>query len=275
MLVEIDDFAGRRRPRLKSALSLRFRPWLGGGPSPPWDDGAPIRAELFSVERLEEHARSLATAQAVMPDHVKGPSLTARLADNEAVLLAAYRDVAKAVDAGAAITPTAEWLIDNFHVVEKQIREVRVDLPPGYYRQLPKLASGPFVGYPRVLGVAWAYVAHTDSLFDPEVLRRYLRAYQEVQPLSIGELWAVATTLRIVLVENLRRIAERVVDSRAGRGAADVVADRLLGTGGRVVEPAEAVLPRHPRTTFPGRTGPAGAQDRMAARDDFGLYEKI
>jgi cyclic beta-1,2-glucan synthetase len=158
MLVEIDDFAGRRRSRFKSALSLRFRRWLGArGPQPPWDDGAPIRAELFSVERLEEHAHSLATAQAVMPDHVKGPSLTARLADNEAVLLAAYRDVAKAVDAGAAITPTAEWLIDNFHVVEKQIREVRVDLPPGYYRQLPKLASGPFAGYPRVLGVAWAY----------------------------------------------------------------------------------------------------------------------
>ena len=212
MLVEADDFAGRRRPVLKSALSLRFRRWLGAsGPPPPWDDGTPIRAELFSVERLEEHAYSLATAQAVTPSHVKGASLVKRLADNEAVLLAAYRDVAKAVDAGAAITPTAEWLIDNFHVVEKQIHEVRVDLPPGYYRQLPKLASGPFVGYPRVLGVAWAYVAHTDSLFDPEVLRRYLRAYQEVQPLSIGELWAVATTLRIVLVENLRRIAERVV----------------------------------------------------------------
>src|SRR5665647_84933 len=105
MLVEIDDFAGRRRLGLKNALSLQFRRWLGvSGPFPPWDDGAPIRAELFSVERLEEHARSLATAQAVMPDHVKGPSLTTRLADNEAVLLAAYRDVAKAVDAGAAIT---------------------------------------------------------------------------------------------------------------------------------------------------------------------------
>jgi cyclic beta-1,2-glucan synthetase len=158
MLVEIDDFAGRRRPRLKSALSLQFRRWQGArGPSPPWDDGAPIRAELFSVERLEEHAHSLATAQAVTPGYVKGASLSMRLADNEAVLLAAYRDVAKAVDAGAAITPMAEWLIDNFHVVEKQIHEVRVDLPPGYYRQLPKLASGPFAGYPRVLGVAWHY----------------------------------------------------------------------------------------------------------------------
>src|SRR5665647_426299 len=112
MLVEADDFAGRRRPGLKSALSLRFRRWLGAsGPPPPWDDGTPIRPELFSVERLEEHAYSLATAQAVTPGHVKGASLVKRLADNEAVLLAAYRDVAKAVDAGAAVTPTALSLI--------------------------------------------------------------------------------------------------------------------------------------------------------------------
>jgi cyclic beta-1,2-glucan synthetase len=250
MFFETDDFASRRRPRLESALSLLLRRLQGDrGPIPPWDDGAPIRAELFSVERLEEHARSLAAAQVVTPGHAKGAPLARRLADNEAVLLAAYRDIADAIGAGEAITPVAEWLIDNFHLVEKQIREIRADLPPGYYRQLPKLAGGPFAGYPRVFGVAWAFVAHTDSLFDPEVLRRYLRAYQVAQPLTIGELWAVATTLRIVLVENLRRIAKRVVDSRAGRRAADVVADRLLGAGGRVVEPAEAVLPPHAQTT--------------------------
>ncbi len=43
------------------------------------------------------------------------------------------------------------------------------------------------------------------------MLRRFVRAYQRVQPLTIGELWAVAITLRIVLVENLRRAAERIV----------------------------------------------------------------
>ena len=234
------DFIGPLRSLLASARNR-----------PPWDDGAPIRAELFSVDRLEEHARSLAATQAVTPREVKGASLAQRLAHDEAVLLSAYRDVADAIDAGAAITPAAEWLIDNFHLVEKQIREVRRDLPPGYYRQLPKLAGGPLAGYPRVFGVAWAFVAHTDSLFDPEILRRYLRAYQEVQPLTIGELWAVAITLRIVLVENLKRIAKRVMDSRAGRRAADALADRLLGVGGREPEPAAAVLPLHPKAPFP------------------------
>ena len=190
------------------------------------------------------------------------------------MLVTAYRDIAEAVDSGEAITPAAEWLIDNFHVVEKQIREIRADLPPGYYRQLPKLADGPFASYPRVFGVAWAFVAHTDSLFDPEVLRRYLRAYQAVQPLTIGELWAVAITLRVVLVENLRRIAKRVVDSRAGRRAADAIADRLLGAGGRAVEPAEAVLPPHRPDAVPGQlprpAGPSasrsGSQHRPGAR---------
>ena len=76
MLVEIDAFASLRRPRLESALSLPLRRLLGAsGPTPPWDDEAPIRAELFSVERLEEHARSLAVAQVVTPGRVKGASL--------------------------------------------------------------------------------------------------------------------------------------------------------------------------------------------------------
>ena len=208
MLVKTDDWAIWRRSHSKAAPIAALRRRLANaGPAPPWDDDAPIRAELFSVERLEEHARSLAVAQPVTPGERDGASLAKRLTENEAVLVAAYRDIAKAVDAGAAITPAAEWLVDNFYVVEKQIRGIRGDLPTGYYRQLPKLAAGPFARYPRVFGVAWAYVAHTDSLFDPEVLRRYLLAYQEVQPLTIGELWAVAITLRIVLVENLRRIA--------------------------------------------------------------------
>ena len=162
----------------------------------------------------------------------KGHPLAGRLVDNEAVLLHAYRTIAKAMGEERAITPAAEWLIDNYHVVERQIRDIRSDLPPGYYRQLPKLAEGPFAGYPRVLGVAWAFVAHTDSHFDPEILARYVRAYQEVQPLTIGELWAVAITLRIVLVENLRRLAERMVHSRTSREEADNLADRLLGAGG-------------------------------------------
>ena len=203
----------------------------------PWDDGELLRAELFSIERLEQHAASLAAAQQVTRRRTARRSLSVRLRDNESALLAAYRAIVAAVAEGRAITPAAEWLIDNYHLVEDQIREVRQDLPPAFYRLLPKLASGPFNGYPRVFGLAWAFVAHTDSRFDPESLRSFVRAYQRVQPLTIGELWAVAITLRIVLVENLRRAATRIVSSRAARQEADAVADRLLGVDGYPAEP--------------------------------------
>jgi len=118
MLVKMDAFTSRRRFDRRGVLSSLLRRLLGGvRQNPTWDDGAPVRAELFSVKRLEEHARSLATAQLVTPGERRGASLAARLADNEAVLLAAYRDVAQAIDVGAAITPAAE-------------QQVLVDLPP-------------------------------------------------------------------------------------------------------------------------------------------------
>ena len=217
----------------------------------PWDSRKPVREELFSAERLEEHARSLAAAQLVTPKPTKGHPLSGRLADNGAVLLHAYRTIARSIDEGRAITPAAEWLVDNYYLVERQIREIRSALPPGYYRQLPKLADGPFVGYPRVFGVAWAFVAHTDSHFDSEMLSRFLRAYQEVQPLTIGELWAIAITLRIVLVENLRRLAELIIHSSTARREADDFADRLLGVGGRPAQPASAVLAERDGTALP------------------------
>jgi len=175
---------------------------------------------------------------------MKGRPLLPRVQDNGRVLRDAYRAIAKAIREERAITPAAEWLVDNFHVVDEQLREIRDDLPAGFYWKLPKLAEGPLEGYPRVYGLAWAFVAHTDSRFDPDMLRRFVRAYQRVQPLTIGELWAVAITLRVVLVENLRRLAEAIVRGRTARQDADALADGLLGLDGQPAAPVATVLER-------------------------------
>ena len=193
----------------------------------------PIRSELFSLDRLEQHAKSLAAAQTVTNEMSRGRPRLPRVFDNRRALQACYRAIAKTIQEERSITPAAEWLVDNFHVVDEQLREIQDDLPARYYRMLPKLAAGHLQGYPRVFGVAWAFVAHTDSRFDPKALRGFVAAYQAVQPLAIGELWALAITLRVVLVENLRRLAERMVRSRAARQEADTLADCLLGSGGQ------------------------------------------
>ena len=199
--------------------------------SSPWNDIALVREDIFGIERLELHAESLAKAQLTTQKPPFVRSLQNRLNENDAVLLAAYRASAHELESGRTVVPAAEWLLDNYHLVEEHIREVRDDLPPGYYRQLPKLASGPFAGYPRVFGLMWAFVAHTDSRLDPEMLRRFIAAYQRVQPLTIGELWAVAITLRIILIENLRRLADQITAGRQARADADGLVNQLLVSG--------------------------------------------
>ncbi len=198
-----------------------------------WADPSIIRADLFGPERLEHHARTLAEAQAIVARTPRGRGrLARRVKENADALLHAYRFCANAVTEGQPITPAAEWLLDNFHLVEQQLRQITADLPPGYYRQLPKLAGGPLAGYPRVLGLAWGYIAHSDSLLSGPVLARYVKAYQQVEPLMIGELWAVAITLRILLVENMRRLSDQIIEAHRQRRLGDGMVDQALGTTG-------------------------------------------
>src|SRR4029453_13197825 len=195
-------------------------------------DEKPFQAEFFSVERLEQYAQTLAAQHKTVTRKGRA-QLLPRLEDNGRKLEAAYKALVEALREGRTISPAAEWLVDNYHIVEEQLREIRQDLPKSYYHELPKLASGELEGYPRIYAVALALIAHTDSRLDTNTLRRFIAAYQIKAPLSIGELWAVAITLRLALVENLRRLAFTIIRARQEREEADRLADRLLELAGR------------------------------------------
>ncbi|MGR8939950.1 MAG: GH36-type glycosyl hydrolase domain-containing protein, partial [Gammaproteobacteria bacterium] len=212
----------------------------------PGNDEAPIRFELFSTERLEQHAVSLAQAQKVI-SRKQGRKLIPRVRENCRVLADAYEAVAKAVSEQRAITPAAEWLLDNFHVIQEQVSDIHVDFPESYYRELPKLAEGVLEGYPRVYGISWALVAHTDSRFAPELLTLFVRAYQNVDPLTLGELWAIPSTLRVLLVENLRRLAVRTMRSQTGRRLADEFVDQIE----QIIAQTDKLEPSLPAATLP------------------------
>ena len=139
-----------------------------------WDDSQPVSAELFGAERARQHARSLAASQAITLRPLRVHSVIDRLKDNAGALLQSYKEVSEAIAQGKTVTPAAEWLIDNYHQVEEQIAQTRADLPQGFYDQLPKLADGHLAGHPRIFGLVWAHVAHTDSRFDPALLTDFV-----------------------------------------------------------------------------------------------------
>ena len=204
----------------------------------------PIRSELFSIERLETYAANLASQQLVTIVASAPKQLIPRLLDNTAVLIAGYRVIAEASRTPQPITPAAEWLLDNFHIVDEQIREIKNDLPPSYYRMLPKLTQGPLAGYPRIYEISWAFVSHTDSVFDVAKLTHFVDAYQKIQPLKILELWAISIHLRITLVENLRRLVEAIVFRLDAGRLADDLADEVFGMDADTHEAIDAIRAR-------------------------------
>src|SRR4051794_22227125 len=171
----------------------------------------PIRAELFGLERLEEHARRLANVCVLAPAGRASSPLLRRFTEDGRILVRIHERIVGDGQDREDRGLDAEWLLDNFHIVEEVLREVRKDLPSGYDEELPKLAVEPARGYPRIHALALALVAHNDSELDENRIERYVQAFQEVAPLTIGELWALPTMLRLVLLENLRRLAEQML----------------------------------------------------------------
>ncbi len=180
----------------------------------------PIRSEIFGPARLAEHGRSLAAAQAVAGPGESRSTFFPRLEENVKVLRQARNLLQDHAQQGHHLAPAAGWLIDNGTLLEQQLETVREGLPRRYYDKLPRVKSEALAGLPRVYGLAWAWVAHTDSGLDEELLATFLSAYQQESELTLAELWAIPTTLRVVLIENLRRMAERAATTQAARDAA-------------------------------------------------------
>ncbi len=229
-------------PKIAQKLG-RLTSWYqavgGDGQLQPSADEPPLRAELYSVNQLEHHAKVLAglheLATGVAPDR-----LIPRLEKNARILLRTYDLVTAAVEEDRGIVPAAEWLLDNFHVIEEQIRMARRHFPPSYSKALPRLAKGPAARYPRVYSIAMELISHVDGGVDATSLGAFVASYQAIEPLTLGELWAVPIMLRLALIENLRRVAVRLAASLRDRGLATDWGERMVS----VVEqnPSDLIL---------------------------------
>lgn len=194
-------------------------------PFPANDPGVEnsLRPELFSTPQMERFGQKLARSHKLSPDKLPY-YLLKRLSDNEAVITQSCY----ALNAGnkASIMPAGEWLLDNYYLIEEQIRMVRQHLPKSFGKGLPALSS-PHQCL-RIYDVASEAIAHGDGRWDTASLTCYLTAYQQVTPLTLGEIWALPGMLRLAMIENLRRVSCEVAQAQQERNLADTWITQLF-----------------------------------------------
>jgi len=190
----------------------------------------PLRSELFSVEQMKSHSKVLAERHRLSQSRSRNDKLLTRLVENESVLDEVRDLLTVAASADRRILPAADWLLDNFYLIEDNIRTSKRDLPKGYSRGLPRLRDGKSSGLPRVYDIALERISHGDGLEDPETLLGFLDAYQSTAVLTLGELWAIPIMLRLALIENLRRVSLRISTEMRAQSEAASWADRMIKT---------------------------------------------
>ena len=188
----------------------------------------PIRSEILSRDQLAQEALELAEFYSQVKIRGRAVKLQQRFKDNCRVLSQAYFAFSLAARNKEVLTAGAEWILDNYHVIDAQVREIRRDLPSGYYKALPKLIDPEWRGYPRVYRLVCDYLSHTDSIVETESLTTFIDAYQQKNELLIGELWAVPIMLRLALVENLRRLAQGSLEVAEQRRMAEKICQESL-----------------------------------------------
>ncbi|HWG54396.1 MAG TPA: hypothetical protein VN677_13965 [Gemmatimonadaceae bacterium] len=202
------------------------------------------RDELFGPDRLAAHARHLARHQVLADFRMdrlplrrdRGP-LLARLQRNERVLAEVRAELDDAARRGLDVSPAGAWLLDNYFVIQEQVREIRASMPAGYYRELPKLdAPSAFAGFPRVYELAIELISHTDGCVELQNIELLVREYQQVHPLTIGELWALPIMLHGTARERAPHGAAdraRPGGSGCGRPVGHAAPQRLAGIARR------------------------------------------
>ena len=188
---------------------------------------APFRAELYSNVQMKEHGVRVAKSH-VIEKEKQSDKVLARLDNNEETILTVHKTLVDAVKEKQAIAPASEWFLDNFYLIKEQVTLARKHLPKKYSQTLPILAKGRSEGLPRVYDIALEIISHNDGRVDVNNVTTFINAYQTVNKLTLGELWAVPIMLRLGIIENIRRIASHVAIDRVDKNVAIYWSNQLL-----------------------------------------------
>ena len=160
--------------------------------------------ELFA------HAKQLATNFTVSAHGDAANKIRDMLNSDYDYITGVYKDMIEKSTDDSKLPPAAEWILDNYYIVERHIKEIKMDLEADDFSKLPVLSEGARRGFPRIYAIAEELVAHRDAQVEEDVMIRFIQSYQEVEHLRSLELGALPVMIKLVLIENIAYICRHI-----------------------------------------------------------------
>ncbi|HYW35748.1 MAG TPA: hypothetical protein VE868_10110, partial [Balneolaceae bacterium] len=180
-----------------------------------------------NINYLKKEAQNLALRQKITLGASPLKKLGPLLQESHDILNDAYRELVRAVKQKRELSTAAEWFVDNYYIIQEQFVEVEEDLPPSYYKKLPRLLKGEYRGLPRIYELIQLLATVNDNVIDKENTIDAVQAFQEEEALKIGELWAIPIMIRLVLLLRLTDKIEELKKFRLMRRKIDELLDEI------------------------------------------------
>lgn len=182
----------------------------------------------MSKEGLEKHAIEIASTHSASKKTSSKRKLIKSLDKSYRSILKAYEYIDREAKNRRDMVPAAEWMLDNIYLIEKEYKDIKQNMPNSYYNGLPIIENGLLKGYPRVYSIAIELISHSDGRVNENTLEGFIEAYQSHSVLTSGELWALPIMVRIALIQNISKVADKIAYAQSEKKRGDALAERLI-----------------------------------------------
>ena len=187
-----------------------------------------INGAILNKNQLENYLEKIASDHILKNKSDKNTYPIPRVKDNYEYIYMVYELLNNHIKNNIPIHPAGEWVLDNFYIIEKSVKTIIKELTKKKYLNFVSVSNGNYNGFARVYVLASEIVAYTDAKIDSESLTTFLKSYQNKNTLTMDEIWNIGIFIQIALIENIRRLCEKIYSSQIQKYKAENIIERLI-----------------------------------------------
>lgn len=183
---------------------------------------------LLDKKQLEKYMEKLACDHNLKPESEERTYPIPALEKDFEYITMVYNLLNEHIKIGIDIHPAGEWLLDNYYIIEERVKQIKDELTLTKYKKFLGLDNGQYAGYARIYVLAKEMCTYTDSNINKENLEFMLTSYQRRKTLNMDEIWNIELFIKIVIVENIKDICEKIYASQMQKYRVENIIERLV-----------------------------------------------